>query len=414
MRVIDVVNQREIQSLKELGDSLPGLKSNAEKFIELSDSSSQREEEFVHKVFEPEARGEIRRTIQVMANETDQGAGEYRRNIETALKDSYKQTILIVVLGMTVSVVLAAVISRAVIGPIQKLRDAALQLGRGQMNTRIPVRSKDELGELAGSFNVMADDLTKLMGERGQAQDELWKAHEKLKDSMGELESRNREAGTLSEMADLLQSCFTVEEASSVIASSAQKLFHGFSGAVLVFSASRNVLEANTTWGRSFPVERVFSPNDCWALRRGRLHHSGSDESAVRCTHFGAESRLPSLCTPLMAHGETLGILCLVTEPNGPTGAPASISEFNVKLAISVAEQAALSFANLKLREKLRYQSVRDPSRAYSIDATWMNPWSVNYPMRCVGTEVWALLCSMWIGSRNSTTCSATMRGMRY
>jgi diguanylate cyclase (GGDEF)-like protein len=32
-----------------------------------------------------------------------------------------------------------------------------------------------------------------------------------------------------------------------------------------------------------------------------------------------------------------------------------------VKLAVSVAEQAALSFADLKLREKLRYQSIRDP-----------------------------------------------------
>jgi diguanylate cyclase (GGDEF)-like protein len=162
-------------------------------------------------------------------------------------------------------------------------------------------------------------------------------------------------------MADLLQSCFTLEEASGVIASSAQKLFRGFSGALLVFSASRNVLEATTTWGPSSPAERVFSPNDCWALRRGRLHHSDGDHGAVRCSHFGACSGLPSLCTPLMAHGETLGILSLVTEPNGSAGPQASISEFDAKLAVSVAEQAALSFANLKLREKLRYQSVRDP-----------------------------------------------------
>lgn len=118
----------------------------------MSDGFSRAEGEFVQKVFEPELRGEIGRTIHEMASETDQGAGEYRRNIETALTDSYKQTILIVVLGMSVSVVLAAVVSRVVIGPIQRLRDAALRLGRGQMNTRIPIHSKDELGELAGSF----------------------------------------------------------------------------------------------------------------------------------------------------------------------------------------------------------------------------------------------------------------------
>jgi diguanylate cyclase (GGDEF)-like protein len=360
-KVPDAVDQRETQLLKELGESLPSLKSNAEQFIQLSDSFSRTEGEFVQKVFEPRVRDELSKPVQELASETDLGAGEYRRNIEKALKDSYKQTILIVLIGAAVSIVLAAVVSRAVIGPIQDLRDAARQLGQGKMDTRISIHSKDELGELAGSFNVMADNLTKLMGERGQAQEQLSKAHESLKNSMGELESRNREAGTLSEMADLLQSCFTLEEASGVIASSAQKLFQGFSGAVLVFSASRNVLEANTTWGRTPQAERVFGPNDCWALRRGRLHHSGSDEGSVRCTHFGADSRLPSLCTPLMAHGETLGILCLVTEPNGHMGAAASISEFNVQLAVSVAEQAALSFANLKLREKLRYQSIRDP-----------------------------------------------------
>ena len=217
------------------------------------------------------------------------------------------------------------------------------------------------LGLVVSKLRHSSAELGQQVVERTRAQEELSKAHEGLKNSVGELESRNREAGTLSELADLLQSCLTIEEASGVIASSAAKLFHGFSGTVFAFSASRNVLEATTTWGRSSPAERVFSPNDCWALRRGHLHHSESPEGAVRCAHFGAESRLPSLCTPLMAQGETLGILCLVTEPNGAAGAPGSISEFNVKLAVSVAEQAALSFANLKLREKLRYQSIRDP-----------------------------------------------------
>jgi PleD family two-component response regulator len=62
-----------------------------------------------------------------------------------------------------------------------------------------------------------------------------------------------------------------------------------------------------------------------------------------------------------MAHRETLGILCLVTESNASARAQTTIPEFTAKLAVSVAEQAALSFANLKLRENLRYQSIRDP-----------------------------------------------------
>jgi len=355
------VDQRKAQLLKELHQLLPVFKSDAEKFTKLSDSFSQAEGEFVQRVLEPELEEQVGRIVQDLASETDRGAEDDRHKIETALRQSYRQSILVVLVGVGVSVVLAVVISRAVIGPVQKLRNAAQQLGQGKMDTRVLLQLGDEFGELAGSFNLMADNLTRLMEERSQARDELSVAHERLKNSMGELESRNREAGTLGQMADLLQSCFTLEEASGVTASSAQKLFHGFSGAMFVFSASRNVLEATTTWGPSSPAERVFSPNDCWALRRGRLHHSASDDGAVRCSHFGAGSPLASLCIPLMAHGETLGILCLVTEPNESVGAQTSISELNVKLAVSVAEQAALSFANLKLREKLRYQSVRDP-----------------------------------------------------
>ena len=343
--VLSAAEQRETQLVKELSDALAGLKSKAENFIRLSDNFSQAEEEFAKKVFEPTVRSELTKTVQALTDETERAAENYRHSIEMAQKQSYRQTVVIVLLALAVSVILSAAVSSAVIRPIQNLRDAAAQLGLGHMGTRISVHSKDELGELASGFNAMAENLAKV--------------HERLTNSMGELESRNLEASALSEMADLLQSCFTLEEASGVIASSAQKLFHGFSGAMLVFSASRNVLEAVTTWGPSSPAERVFSPNDCWALRRGRLHHSGSDDGAARCTHFGPASRLPSLCTPLMAHGETLGILCLVTEPNGGVASP--ISEFNVQLAVSVAEQAGLSFANLKLREKLRYQSIRDP-----------------------------------------------------
>ena len=357
----DAVDQRETELLNDLRESVPDLRSNTEKFAKLSDTFSPAEGEFVQEVFEPDVGKKLGRIVEELASEAEQGAGEDRRNIELALQHSYKESLLVVLFGLALSAVVAGGISRAVIGPIQKLRDAARQLGHGKMDTRIAIHSKDELADLSGSFNLMADNLTNLMADRSQAQDELSVAHEKLKNSVRELESRNREAGALSEMADLLQSCFTLEEASGVIASSAQKLFRGFSGALLVFSASRNVLEATTTWGPSSPAERVFSPNDCWALRRGRLHHSAGDDGAVRCSHFGAGSYPPSLCTPLMAHGETLGILCLVTEPNGPAGSQTSISEFNVKLAVSVAEQAALSFANLKLRERLRYQSIRDP-----------------------------------------------------
>jgi len=142
----DAADQRETQLLIELDELFPDLKSSAEKFAKLSDGYSPAEGEFVQEVFEPELGEKLGRIVQELASGADRGAAEDRRNIERALKHSYRRSILVVLFGVAVSAVLAAVISRTVIAPIQKLRDAAHQLGHGKMDTRIVLQSKDELG----------------------------------------------------------------------------------------------------------------------------------------------------------------------------------------------------------------------------------------------------------------------------
>jgi hypothetical protein len=43
--------------------------------------------------------------------------------------------------------------------------------------------------------------------------------------------------------------------------------------------------------------------------------------------------------------------------------------------AIAVAERLSLALSNLKLREVLRNQSIRDPLTGCITDATWRSPW---------------------------------------
>ena len=51
------------------------------------------------------------------------------------------------------------VISRSVANPIIRLRDAVVQLGSGDLDTRVDIPAKDETGVLARSFNQMAESL---------------------------------------------------------------------------------------------------------------------------------------------------------------------------------------------------------------------------------------------------------------
>jgi len=56
---------------------------------------------------------------------------------------------------------LIAALSRRLLGPIESLTDAARKMEEGQRAVRVPVASRDELGELARSFNSMADAIAR-------------------------------------------------------------------------------------------------------------------------------------------------------------------------------------------------------------------------------------------------------------
>ena len=67
------------------------------------------------------------------------------------------------------------------------------------------------------------------------------------------------------------------------------------------------------------------------------------------------------VCLPLLAQGETLGILHVLDgSDNGERADEARMAE-KCKLAKILADNIGLGIANLKLRESMRNQSIRDP-----------------------------------------------------
>jgi signal transduction histidine kinase len=67
-------------------------------------------------------------------------------------------------LGAVIGVVLlfvAALLARSVTEPLLALAEDVRRLGRRQFGTRLPVSSRDEIGQLAAAFNRMAEDLEK-------------------------------------------------------------------------------------------------------------------------------------------------------------------------------------------------------------------------------------------------------------
>ena len=174
-----------------------------------------------------------------------------------------------------------------------------------------------------------------------------------------ELEIDRQQISLLSRMSELLQTCVDSDEACEVIRQYGQQIFPTDSGSLWIISESRNIVEAVGYWGDP-PKERVFSPQDCWALRQGRAHLVESASGMV-CVHLGPNVAFPSFCIPLTAQSETLGLLHIESRAQPAMSGTAIPTASKERLATAMAEQVALALANLKLRERLRNQSIRDP-----------------------------------------------------
>jgi diguanylate cyclase (GGDEF)-like protein/PAS domain S-box-containing protein len=199
--------------------------------------------------------------------------------------------------------------------------------------------------------------------DRVQAESRLNEANRELAEKVQELEQRSKEINILSEMGSWLQSCKNAEEAYLQISAAAEKLFPKWSGALCITSASRTTVETVSHWGRPGRDEGVFSPDDCWALRRGQLQFFRSGEKASACRHIDLTDVTESFCVPFMAQGEALGIVSLQMRRTREQEdlAPRPSAEAERRLASVFAEQVALALGNLKLRESLHNQSICDP-----------------------------------------------------
>jgi diguanylate cyclase (GGDEF)-like protein/PAS domain S-box-containing protein len=201
------------------------------------------------------------------------------------------------------------------------------------------------------------------ISESKRIQEAAQEANEKLARWVGELERRTREISLLNDMGDLLQTCVTAPEACAIIVQFARQLFPNDAGALCLLGGPNNLVEAAAVWGQLPPDELVFAPGECWALRRGRLHVVTDLDSGLVCPHLGKPLTGPYFCVPMMAQGEALGVLHLresATEAEHVDGLHEQVHEAKRRLVVTVAEHVALALANLKLRETLRTQSIRD------------------------------------------------------
>lgn len=210
--------------------------------------------------------------------------------------------------------------------------------------------------ETEASLHKSQELLEKRLAERTQ---QLHAANQLMDHEKARLQSYHRQREYLGEMTALLQASNSTNEAGRIVASYLEMLFPAWNGA-LYFIAAASV-EPVVVWGKdSIRLDHLFLTNNCWALRKGKTYLVRSDIPHPACQHVKAEGfdhLAASLCIPLAGQGENIGILHMALPGSSDH---VEMQAEDLEVLENIADSVALSLANLRLRERLHEQSIRD------------------------------------------------------
>lgn len=182
-----------------------------------------------------------------------------------------------------------------------------------------------------------------------RVEEEQTKQDERIRQRTNEIELMHR-------LANMLAACNNMIEAQKIVSDVLPRILGNVNGSVSLMRASRNQLVTQLDWGEEWPGSRSFAPDECWSLRKGRVYQSNDEFHTLSCEHMENVRDNQTLCIPLTAHGNTIGIMHLYFGSS-----EVEIDEITEQLAFSVAEHLGLALANLSLQEKLRSQALSDP-----------------------------------------------------
>ncbi|WP_348625646.1 sensor domain-containing diguanylate cyclase [Rhizobium sp. 2MFCol3.1] len=232
--------------------------------------------------------------------------------------------------------VLYFVLKRRVARPLLEMSGIVRRLAKQDYDVQVlPDGRTDEIGDMNAAIQVFRDN-----GIERDRLDAERRMDQQTKDLILQLMHR-------------LQACRDEAELADVVPLFAVQIFPGLSGRLYIMNDGRTALTAAGTWNDPVRSSQEFQTFECWGLRRGRPHMSDSSEGDVLCQHLNDALPGGSLCVPLAAHGDIVGMLYF----ESVEGTKLIAARVYIEL---IAENLGLAIANLQLRNRLTNLATKD------------------------------------------------------
>lgn len=214
----------------------------------------------------------------------------------------------LVALAIIGTVALVYLMFLLVVRPVLSLQDGMQRMARGELDTRLPIETRDEFGELADGFNRMA---SRLQGLYATLEDRV---AAKTRD----LAQRNRELGALYEMARMLNEPAPTEELCRNFLRRLMALHGAAGGAVRLVDTETRALHLYAHEGLSSQFasgERCIDMGHCFcggAAAAGTSEVDSIDVAEPDVASGCRKAGYRSVATiPIRLHGELLGVFNL-------------------------------------------------------------------------------------------------------
>jgi two-component system cell cycle response regulator len=266
---------------------------------------------------------------------------------------------LVVVGAIALAVVIGWQLARVTTRPLAELSDAAARVAGGDLETRIQVRGRDEVGRLAVAFNEMTNELHTHIRALESSRDEL---------------RRN-----LSRLGDTLSSTHDLSRILAVILDTAIASTSAQAGALFLTAHGRGDLYLKAQRGlqdRNVPTTARIPLGDGIT---GRVAASGEPVFG-RVGEPGlerAEEEPPAgtvVSVPLRASGSVVGVLNLYDKQGGGT-----FGQADVETLRTFANGAAVAVDNVLLHQEAQRLSITD-------ELTGL--WNYRYFQMSLGKEI--------------------------
>ncbi|MDT7571035.1 MAG: hypothetical protein QOE05_1209 [Actinomycetota bacterium] len=270
-------------------------------------------------------------------------------------------TIAILLGAVLLAAAIAWLLARATTRPLEELGEAAARIASGDLDSSIVVRSRDEVGRLAETFNDMTEDLRTYVRALEASRDELQSGLSRLGD-------------TLSSTHDLARILTVVLETAmaSTRAQAGMVLMLGPTRDELVLEVSRGVTDRGVPAGLRLPVGegvtgRVAQTGE---VVMGRL---GSGTGDLR-PGDGEPADGSVIAVPLKSSGTVIGVLDLFDRLDAEL-----FDERDLATIRTFASQATVAIDNVLLHDEAQRLSITDGLTGL---------WNYRYFTMTIGKEI--------------------------